>query len=72
MEGNLAEGQELLSLAWREVGGGSGGRNGGLSRLRWLQLEEEEKEEICRGERNEKVATVVTERRCLGGDLWWK
>jgi hypothetical protein len=54
MEGNLMEGQELLSLAWRDVGRGFGGRNGGLSRLRWLRLIEEEKEEICRGERKEK------------------
>ena len=34
--GNLAEKKELLSLAWREVAGGSGGGNGGLSRLWWL------------------------------------
>jgi hypothetical protein len=34
--GNLAEEKELLSLAWREVAGGSGGGNGGLSRLWWL------------------------------------
>jgi len=28
---------------------------------------EEEEKEICREKRKEKVATVVTERRCLGG-----
>lgn len=35
MEGNLAKGKELLSLAWREVGGGASRRNGGdgLSQL---------------------------------------
>jgi hypothetical protein len=33
LECNLIEGKELLSLAWRVVGGGDGGRNGGLSQL---------------------------------------
>jgi len=57
-------------LAWGGRPEASGGV-GSLSWLEWLQLQEEEKE-ICREERKEKVANVVTERRCLGGGLWWK
>jgi len=57
--GNLAEEKKLLSLAWHEVAGGSGG----LSRLWWLQLEEEEKEirreERKAGRRREERVTVA-------------
>jgi hypothetical protein len=67
--GNLAEEKELLSLAWREVAGDSGGGNGGLSRLWWLQLEEEEKERAAhvlqRGEEGWKEKRGESHGGCL-------
>jgi hypothetical protein len=50
--GNLAEEKELLSLAWREVGRGAGGRNGGGVGYLWRRKKEEEAEEenLQRGE----------------------
>jgi hypothetical protein len=50
--GNLVEEKELLSLAWREVGEGTGGRNGGGVGCLWRKKKEEEVEEenLQRGE----------------------
>jgi hypothetical protein len=50
--GKLAEEKELLLLAWREVGEGTGGRNGGSVGCLWRKKKEEEAEEenLQRGE----------------------
>jgi len=50
--GNLAEEKELLSLAWREVSGGAGGRNGDGVGCLWRRKKEKDAEEenLQRGE----------------------
>jgi len=77
MGGNLVGEKELLSLAWREVGGGAGRRNGGGVGCLWRK-KKKQKKKICRGEREDlTVAAPIT-----GEDLgswggwdafyWWR